>query len=396
MKIVLFCHPAFMRSQSMPRFAAMLEAAYRVRGHEVQVWSPRAKFFNWFSRPSLAKWGGYIDQYVLFPAWVRAALKTTPPDTLFVFCDQALGPWVPLVKNRPHVVHAHDLLALRSALGDIKENPTSLTGKIYQRYIRRGFRQARHFISVSLKTRDDLHRFGQVSPLTSEYVYNGLSFPYAPLQREAAKKVLSDAGLNPPPQGMLLNLGGSQWYKNRPGLIAIYARYASQVDEPLPLWIIGPGPNAALKAALAKVPSRGRVEFFSNLSNSTLQAAYSYAQVFLFPSLAEGFGWPIVESLACGCPVITTDEAPMNEFAGTAAHYLPRLKLETDIDAWAAQGADLLQRLLSAPSVEFEKASIAAQQVSARFDAGKTIDAYLAIYAKITATSAVSTTGIYT
>lgn len=380
MKLVLFCHPAFSRSQSMPRFAGMLETSYRARGHEVEVWAPRAKFFNWFAPLSLGKWGGYIDQYVLFPAWVRKALKSTPADTLFVFCDQALGPWVPLVKHRPHVVHAHDLLALRSALGDIQENPTSLTGKIYQRYIRRGFKQARHFISVSKKTRDDLHRFGQVSPLTSDYVYNGLSFPYAPMRREEAKKLLTDAGLTPPSQGMLLNLGGSQWYKNRLGLIAIYVRYAAQASTPLPLWIIGPEPNAAVKAALAKVPPQGRVVFFSNLSNQTLQAAYSYARVFLFPSLAEGFGWPIVESLACGCPVITTDEAPMNEFAGGAAHYIPRLQPGDDIDAWAGQGANLVGRLVAQPIPDFETVSIAANQLRERFDAKKTIEAYLSIY----------------
>jgi glycosyltransferase involved in cell wall biosynthesis len=364
----------------MPRFAGMLETAYRARGHEVQIWAPRAKVFNWFSRSPLQKWGGYIDQYVLFPAWVRKALKSTPADTLFVFCDQALGPWVPLVKHRRHVVHAHDLLALRSALGDIPENPTSLTGKIYQRYIRRGFKHARHFISVSKKTREDLHRFGQVSPLTSDYVYNGLSFPYAPMRREEARRVLTDAGLDPPADGMLLNLGGSQWYKNRPGLIAIYARYAAQVSAPLPLWIVGPEPGAAVQAALAKVPSEGRVLFFSNLSNRTLQAAYSYARVFLFPSLAEGFGWPIVESLACGCPVITTDEAPMNEIVGSAAHYIPRLQPGADIDVWAIQGADLVRRLIAQPIADFETALVAANQLRARFDAEKTIDAYLAIY----------------
>jgi glycosyltransferase involved in cell wall biosynthesis len=233
---------------------------------------------------------------------------------------------------------------------------------------------------VSKKTRDDLHRFGQVSPLTSDYVYNGLSFPYVPLRREEAKKLLTDAGLVPPEAGMLLNLGGGQWYKNRLGLIAIYARYAAQVAAPLPLWIIGPEPNAAVRAALAKVPPQGRVSFFENLNNRTLQAAYSYARLFLFPSLAEGFGWPIVESLACGCPVITTDEAPMNEIAGSAAHYIPRLQPDEEVDAWAAQGADLICRLLAQPLPDFETASIAANQLSARFDAEKTIDAYLAIY----------------
>jgi hypothetical protein len=178
MNIVLFSHPMFMQSQSMPRFTRMLEEAYIVRGHNVQVWSPQPKFHKIFSQGKLSKWAGYIDQYLLFPYWVRTQLKHQSIDTLYVFCDQALGPWVPLVKNIPHVVHAHDLLALRSALGDIPENPTSWTGKLYQRYIRHGFKQAQHFISVSNKTREDLLRFGQVKPLTSEVVYNGLNYPY--------------------------------------------------------------------------------------------------------------------------------------------------------------------------------------------------------------------------
>lgn len=361
----------------------MLQAAYEARGYDVQVWSPGSRFFSLLRRPSFAKWAGYIDQYIVFPAWVRKALKSASPDTLFVFCDQALGPWVPLVKDRPHVVHVHDLLALRSALGEIKDNPTSVTGGIYQRYIRRGFRQARHFISVSKKTRDDLHRFGLVSAQTSEYVYNGLSYPYAPLRRDDARRVLLDANLPAPPHGMLLHVGGAQWYKNRPGLIALYAQYADRVGHPLPLWCIGPEPDATLKAALANVPPRGQVSFFSNLSNTTLQAAYSYARLFIFPSLAEGFGWPIVEALACGCPVITTDDAPMNEISSNTAHYIARLQPGADLHAWAAQGAALIEQLVSRERPESEGSPAEANLWGARFNADKAIDAYLEIYKRV-------------
>jgi glycosyltransferase involved in cell wall biosynthesis len=363
----------------------MLQAAYKARGHDVQIWSPGSRFFNLLARPSLAKWAGYIDQYIVFPTWVRKALKSVPADTLFVFCDQALGPWVPLVKDRPHVVHVHDLLALRSALGDITENPTSITGGIYQRYIRRGFKHARHFISVSKKTRDDLHRFGHVSALTSEYVYNGLSFPYAPLRRDDARRILLDAGLPAPPQGMLLHVGGAQWYKNRAGLIALYAQYAARVQHPLPLWCIGPEPDAPLQAALAKVPTNGHVSFLSNLSNSTLQAAYSYARLFIFPSLAEGFGWPIIEALACGCPVVTTDDAPMNEISSGAAHFIARLQPGADLDVWAAQGAALIGQLLSKENPDAGDCAFDANRWRERFDAERAIDAYLAIYEKVCA-----------
>jgi glycosyltransferase involved in cell wall biosynthesis len=383
MKLVMFCHPPFLNSQSMPRFAAMLKSAYESRGYEVEMWSPRPNVYNWLSNTRFAKWAGYIDQYLIFPAWARKAIKRTSADTLFVFCDQALGPWIPLVKDRPHVVHVHDFIALRSALGDLKENATPITGRIYQRYIRRGFKQARHFISVSKKTRDDLHRFGEVSAKTSECVYNALNYPYAQMSRKDASDVLRNAKLPVPTDGMLLHVSGGQWYKNLPGVVSIYAQYAKQTSEPLPLWCISPKPNAAVSAALKQVPANGRVLFFSNLENLTLQAAYSYARVLLFPSLAEGFGWPIVEARACGCPVVTSDEAPMNEIAGDGVHYIPRLHLEDDRNTWAAKSALLLHDLISWQSIDPERQTDSAHNWAKRFDAGRTIDTYLSIYERV-------------
>lgn len=383
MKLVLFCHPPFLNSQSMPRFAAALKSAYQSRGHRVEVWSPNPQVYRSLSGSRFAKWGGYVDQYALFPAWVRKRLKSVSADTLFVFCDQALGPWVPLVKDRPHVVHVHDLLALRSALGDIKENPTSFTGRIYQRYIRRGFRQARHFISVSKKTRDDLHNFGQISPETSEFVYNGLNYPYSCLSEDEATLILSRASLPVSAEGMLLHVGGAQWYKNLPGVIALYASYAAQEERPLPLWCISPKPNAAVRDALGRVPQNGRVSFFSSLESKTLQAAYSHARVMLLPSLAEGFGWPIIEALACGCPVITSDEPPMNEFSGDGVRYIPRMRFGGDRATWARQGATVIREVLAKGSIDPQQRAQCAIAWAKRFDPDKAIDAYLAIYESV-------------
>jgi glycosyltransferase involved in cell wall biosynthesis len=385
LNLVLFCHPDFQSSVSMPRFAQMLQSGFAARGHSVQVWSPKARVFDLVPRGRWSKWAGYIDQYLLFPFNVRKALKRVPADTLFVFCDQALGPWVPLVKHRPHVVHAHDLLALRSALGDIPENPTALSGRIYQRYIRHGYRQARHFISISRKTRDDLQHFGGVSALTSEVVYNGLNYPYAPMAGAEADRILRAASLPVEPDGMLLYVGGAQWYKNRIGLILLYANYAAQNAHPLPLWCISPAPDAKLRRALAQVPAQGKVLFFPWVDNPTLQAAYSRARAFLFPSLAEGFGWPLIESQACGCPVITTDDPPMNEVAGPDARYLPRLKLGDDMAAWSSHGASVLRELLDSSAADKAASVERRRSWVQRFNADAAIDAYLAIYRTVLA-----------
>jgi glycosyltransferase involved in cell wall biosynthesis len=349
----------------------------------VTMWSPTAKVHRLFAASKYSKWAGYIDQYLLFPLHVRKALKSIPADTLFVFCDQALGPWVPLVKSRPHVVHAHDLLALRSALGDIPENPTSFTGRVYQRFIRHGYRQARHFISVSKKTRDDLHHFGQVRAASSDVVYNGLNFPYKSIGMQEAQHFLRAAGFPDSPEGMLLHVGGGQWYKNLTGLISIYAHYVAEESHPLPLWCISPEPNADVKSALSRVGSNGRVLFFQNVSNRALQAAYSRARAFLFPSLAEGFGWPLIEAQACGCPVITTNEPPMNEVAGDAALFIPRLQYGEDVDSWAANGASTLRELLSESADDRMRRAERGRAWANSFDADQAAEAYLAIYDRI-------------
>jgi len=385
MNLVLYTHPAFLGSQSMPRFATGLARAFLEHGHRVSMRTPRARLRRLVGSGPAAKWAGYVDQYLLFPQEIKAALRRDPVDTLHVFCDQALGPWVPQVAHLPHVVHCHDLLALRAALGLIPENPTRLTGRVYQRYIRRGFRHARHFISVSERTRADLHLYGDVQPVTSEVVYNGLNFPYTPMAPELARATLQGAGLPVADGGMLLHVSGAQWYKNVAGLLRIYAHYARGRPDPLPLWLVGVPPDAFAGAAGAEMPVQGRVVFLRGLDSTVLPAAYSLARAFIFPSHAEGFGWPIVEAQACGCLVITTDDAPMNEVGGPVARYLPRLHLGDDAQAWAAHAARVLVSVLDMPEAERARLSAAAVAWAARFEVDTAVGSYLRIYEQVLA-----------
>ncbi len=387
MNIVLFTHPMRMSSNSMPRYAGWLEAGLAERGHTVSRLTAPGHLAAQLPARWQSKWVNYVDQFVLFPLWVRPRLRRLPADTLFVFCDQALGPWVPLVCRRPHVVHCHDFLALRSALGEIPENPTSFTGRLYQRLIRWGFRHGRHFISISRQTQADLQRFGPAQPLTSEVVLNGLNFPYAPLSADAARQLLHATPLQPG-RGFLLNVAGSQWYKNRAGIVRLYAEYVRRVADPLPLWCVGPPPDAAVRAQLAQVGPAGAVHFVQGLSSPALQAAYSLAAAFLFPSLEEGFGWPIIEAQACGCPVLTTDAPPMNEVAGPAAVLLPRLAFGGDLAAWAVHSADQLVALLAEPPAQRQTRAEQGLAWAARFDAERALDACAALYEQVLAQSA--------
>jgi len=380
MNIVLLVHPNFLASKSMPRFARMIAEGMRTRGHCVDEFTAQPLFYKLPVPLRLRKWLGYIDQFIVFPLQMRWRLRRLPADALFVFSDQALGPWVPLVAKRPHAIHVHDFMALRSALGEFSENPTGWTGRQYQRLIRRGFEQGRVFVSGSEKTRSDLHRFLPKGPDVSTVVHHGLNFPFRRMSQAECATTLSPAGLTLPPSGFLLHVGGNQWYKNRAGVLEIYQAYVTTTSRPLPLWMVGDSPTPLMREMAERMAGKGEVRFLTGLFNEAVCAAYSSARLMLFPSLAEGFGWPIAEAMACGCVVLTTDEAPMTEVGGDVAFYIPRRSNGTAAE-WADQAAKRVAAVLDLLSpAALQKLRQAGFSQAAKFDKERTLDAYERIY----------------
>lgn len=104
-------------------------------------------------------------------------------------------------------------------------------------------------------------------------------------------------------------------------LIDAFADAASR-EPALHLVMAGKPWTAQMRAMCAELALDGRVDERIDVSNEQLRALYSRAEALLFPSLAEGFGWPIAEAQACGCPVVTTGRAPMTEVGGEAAIYI--------------------------------------------------------------------------
>jgi glycosyltransferase involved in cell wall biosynthesis len=319
MKILLVGNYPYLKSQSMDRFASLLFDGLTSLGHGVRLLKPPP--FIGRLRPSptgLGKWLGYLDRFILFRPVLTKAVRWA--DVVHI-CDQANAMYVPWLKGKPHVVTCHDMLAIRSAFWEIGEHQTGLTGRIYQRWILSGLKKTKHAICVSETTREDVLRLTKISPKNVSVVRNGLNYPYRPMPPNEFAGHLERMGLtkyNP----FLLHVGGNFWYKNKAGLLRIFARMI-HLDDNNNLNLVLAG--AALPENLARLATElgvyDRIREAINVTSEQLCALYSAAQGLIFPSLAEGFGWPIIEAQACGCPGFTSNRKPMTEVGGYGAVY---------------------------------------------------------------------------
>ena len=304
------------RQESMQRYGAMIVSLLASPGIEpsFHVAPPR---LGRFARGSgLAKWLGYIDKFVIFPfAVARIAARS---DVVHI-CDHSNALYCRFTGPVPTLLTCHDLLAVRAATGDFPAQRPALSGRVLQWMIRTSLRHADHVACVSEATRRDVERV--VGPVPTTAIENPLHYPYAPMSPVDADHRLALAGL--PAGRYFLHVGGNQWYKNRAGVVALFAAIARDpAYREHRLLLAGKPLPASLWSLIDDLGLRDRVVAFESPDDAILNALYCRAEALLFPSLAEGFGWPIVEAQAAGCLVVTSDRAPMCDVAGTGGAIL--------------------------------------------------------------------------
>jgi glycosyltransferase involved in cell wall biosynthesis len=182
--------------------------------------------------------------------------------------------------------------------------------------------KARVIICVSDETRRQAKRLTGLKDDRFAVVPNALNYPYRPMPGPEASAHLGSLGLDSR-RPYFLHVGGNQWYKNRNGVVRLFAelvRHSAFRDHCLVM--AGKPWTKELRQAVQLTGLGNRIIERVDLHGEQLRALYSRAEVLLFPSLSEGFGWPIVEAQACGCPVATTNRPPMTEVGGDAALYI--------------------------------------------------------------------------
>ncbi len=195
------------------------------------------------------------------------------------------------------------------------------------------------FVAVSRWTAGELQRCFGVPEERIRVVHHAAGPRFRPVDPdEARQRIRESFGVEGP---FVLAVGTLEPRKNFERLLTAYGELPEALRRAHPLLLAGGGgwKNAALTARLAQPELAATVRRLGRVSEDDLIDLYSAAAVFAYPSLAEGFGLPVLEAMACGAPVLTSQGSALPEVTGDAA----RLVDPTDTGALGAALHELLE-----------------------------------------------------
>jgi glycosyltransferase involved in cell wall biosynthesis len=148
-------------------------------------------------------------------------------------------------------------------------------------------------------------------------IHHGINYPYQRQTPERARRSLAKIEGLDLDRPFALHVGSNLRMKNREGVLRIFA--LTKKEWKGQMVFAGQKLTPELCSLGNELGISDRIIEVEGPENEALEALYSSALVLLYPSRFEGFGWPIVEAQACGCPVICSNREPMSEVGGEAA-----------------------------------------------------------------------------
>lgn len=228
--------------------------------------------------------------------------------------DHSYGHLLYFIDPRRSVVTCHDLAPLAYPDGVRRFSPSMLTW----RWAFRGTLRAARIIADSASTKDDVVRFGGYPMDRIDVVPLGvLPAFFAPPRPEDRTLRPSMA---PPGSPLILHVGNCEPRKNIEGLLQALERVRSSPGEPQAcLWQIGGCFTEDQRALIRRLRLDERVQQTSHVPEEVLPGCYRAADLVALPSWYEGFGFPVLEAMAAGTPVVCSDRTSLPEVAGEAA-----------------------------------------------------------------------------
>ena len=304
------------QQQSMMRFAHLLVRFYQPHA-VVQLIRPPVLVARLSVLPAVVrKYLAYIDKLLLFPLWLVLRSRSY---RLVHIADQGNAFYAFFCPRKRCIVTCHDLLAMRGAMGDpaVACEPSPI-GIWLQRLIMAGLRRPEAVVFDSQSSFNDFQRLvGSPSSQRHAVIPIPLNAPFT--ADLSTIKLTSEEQRLISVKPYLLMVGSGQPRKNR--LLALSLLLEMSDSFPYNLVLAGAPLTATDLTFIAKHQLGDHVQSIVRPSHALLNHLYGRAHALLFPSLAEGFGWPLLEAQACGCPVIASTTTSIPEVAGDGALY---------------------------------------------------------------------------
>ncbi len=234
----------------------------------------------------------------------------------------------PVMYQSPMVLTLHDVIYLEkvSFAGTAYQN----LGNIYRRWVvPKIVDKCEQILTVSEYEKKRIADYLAIDDNRIKVVYNAINSNFSliddtmALQKTAEKYSL--------PQDYILFFGNTAPKKNTDGVVEAYCTYFHQQENPLPLVITDCKP-AYIYGKLKQWANgheqklKKSILVLDHIAFDELPYVYNLASLFLYPSFRESFGMPILEAMACGVPVITSNTSSMPEVAGGAAYLIDPAK----------------------------------------------------------------------
>lgn len=267
-----------------------------------------------------------------YPTWEQIAL---PRAAKKYQCDilHCTSNTAPLFSKIPLITILHDIIYMESSYLKILSSSASSYqkfGNIYRKIVvPRVVKQSKKVVTVSHFEKNRIADFfGMKNQETITAIYNGVSEHFKPITNaDELKRVKLKYNL---PDNYLFFLGNTDPKKNTKGVLKAFSDFLKQTGLDYKLVMLdydGDELNKLLNYIGDKA-LKDKIVLTGYVVNTDLPAIYSQCKIFLYPSLRESFGIPMLEAMACGVPVITSNTSSMPEVSGDAAHIIDPTKPE--------------------------------------------------------------------
>ncbi|MCY4537783.1 MAG: glycosyltransferase family 1 protein [Chloroflexi bacterium] len=287
-----------------------------------QLSHPPGPNFDWRTTILTPRWLARIWQRARVPLPVEAF---TGPVDLFHATDFVMPPTLPRTRS---LLTVHDLSFIR-----VPDAASPSLRRYLEAVVPRSVKRADHVLADSQATKDDLMEFYRTPADKISVLYSAVDSRFGRVTDESAlQEVLDRHGLKD--LAYVLSVGTVQPRKNYSGAIRALSRLR---DEGIDLHYAVAGGSGWLEdemyRSIRDTAMDDRVHILGFIPDEDLPALYSGARALLAVSLYEGFGLPVLEAMACGTPVITSNLSSLPEVAGDAGILVDPLDTEAISDA---------------------------------------------------------------